>query len=611
MRKSQIKRILFAQSIHPLHKARKIKKPLIFGFDSEFTSKSPHRLLLASVSRDGVCMLSNELSWEGLKNIINSILFDDSTEKRLSNGKTAFLSCFWSTAELQHLNCTDKHVLFREWRSGAYDATFKVNARTTIKVVDLAHWFSHQSMKTALATFGIKKLEYGDMSKITKRDLQDARFHRYAAAGAHEAEALMIRLRDLILKNFDVDLLVYRTPASASMAAFRQKYVKENFSNSNLRIRTLVLRASHGGANQAYFRGSMYGNFRLYDAPSQFPQCVVSLKQLPNSQHWVPARDLSECKKAIDGVAEVEFSFPAGFRYPNLPVEKDRLYYPRSGNSFCTLSELRLAVGSGADVKIKKLFVFYEGSNILARYMKTLIEKKNEAERNGQSDLRYLYKLMANSIIGKFTQKSEYVPINRIVARARELEMSTGEYTSILGQMETDTANHRIKREINLGSGYYPEWYALILGKSRASIFRAAAATKALVISTDSFICDDLPECVYEPWRSFLGIRYDLRGRGDRFICYREKFYALMQGEDFIHKAHHGNYGGPETLEALREFTEGTLKYKHKKITTLREGLTKGIPLGKTRQVETKHDLDYGTGHGVPEKSGLIFPLEK
>ncbi len=603
MRQSKINNILFAQSIHPLKETRIIESPLILGFDSEYTSRSPHKLLFFQLWNkfSGPRIFRGGLSWDSLRGAVESL-----------SGKlkrTAYLGCFWSTAELQHLDCTNKNVFFKEWRAGAYDATYKINTRVSLRIVDVAQWFSHKSLKDAAATFGLEKFNY-DTSKITLKHKNNGEFLVYALNDAVVCGRLLERLRELIVEKFGVDILVYRTPASASMASFRKKYVKDVFSNPNMRVRRLALLASHGGANQAYYRGELRGDFVLYDAPSQFPQAVTALEKLPNAKDWTPARSVEDAVGAIDGVADAEFSFPPGFRYPSLPIDKGFLYFPLSGRSHCTLSELRAAIAAGADVTVKKLFVYYDGSNILARYMRDLIKKKDAAERAGQADLRYLYKLMAVSIIGKFTQKTERIQINAIVKRARELGMTTGEYTSILGKKEYDAAHGFIKRDVSLGSGYYPEWYTLILGKSRASIFEAARLTDALVISTDSFIFR-MPPVLSTVWPLiFGGIAYEKRGSGDRFVCYREKLYALKSGNEFVHVAHHGNYAGEETTAALSGFRSGSISYTGKRIVTVREALSGGVRIGTDKRIKSTHSLDY-SGRGTVQDNGFILPLER
>jgi len=277
MRQEKIKPLFFAQSIFPLTRTRKTVAPTLIGFDSEYTSDWKHEIVCLQLSseKNTIVFPEKRLTWERLTAYVKRCLGRDFVRE-----ETIYLPVFWATAELQHLPADN--VIYQEWRAGAYDATYR--GKVTLKVIDLAQWFDHTSLQKAAKLFGLKKIKY-DCSNITRKNLKDPAFLTYARNDAEITRKIFIALRESILKLFNADMLVYRTPASASMSAFRRKHVKEKLHNPDMRIRRQALLSMHGGALQSYFRGERKGKGYLYDAPSQYPQAVLAIGKFPNAGH--------------------------------------------------------------------------------------------------------------------------------------------------------------------------------------------------------------------------------------------------------------------------------------------------------------------------------------
>lgn len=71
----------------------------------------------------------------------------------------------------------------------------------------------------------------------------------------------------------------------------------------------------------------------------------------------------------IDGIVRVRFMFPEDTRFPCLPVFKQRLLFPLSGVSHCTLSELRVALSMGCNVSLYDGWYYKEGTDSLGMFL--------------------------------------------------------------------------------------------------------------------------------------------------------------------------------------------------------------------------------------------------
>lgn len=111
--------------------------------------------------------------------------------------------------------------------------------------------------------------------------------------------------------------------------------------------------------------------------------------------------------KLIIAFADIKFSFPEEVLHPCLSVrdEKYGLIQPLNGRSVATLPEIEIALRQGATVEYIEAFVVEAGDGYIFRAaLQDLIDKRDEAKRDGDKLKDGLYKLIVNTLYGKVAQ---------------------------------------------------------------------------------------------------------------------------------------------------------------------------------------------------------------
>ena len=389
-------------------------------------------------------------------------------------------------------------------------------------------------------------------------------------------------------------------------------------------------------------------NFYEYDMVSGYPNACLNLEKLPRQEDWKVALNLDDFlkEKNIGGICKLNgFEFPEDIEYPCLPVYHDKkLVYPRSADeTYVTLEEVKLAVEMGAEINFDHGFVYEDGTEDLTNYLKMLLDKKAEMTKEQDLVRRTLYKLMMNSIIGKFTQKVQKYDINDYKRWSEILDvpvydlMSTQNIEATLagklvksafedGEIDWEQAkkystNYKkfkedferpIRKKLNLGSGYYPEWNTLILGYARATLARAFWEHGAYVGTTDSFVTDHNPadgtyqkhnkktgELMNIGYFDCNGIRFELERKGKRLVSVRTRLYALFSENGKVdHMAYHGisDYGKAKEFLSKPDWSVNERNYEDRHMIKIRESLRdKDKKLGQ--MVKRDKRVSWGWDH--------------
>lgn len=592
-------RLAYAQTLRPRRADRKARKVAILGFDTECDAQTSE-LISLQITHDGAeefieWPAGQRLEWEDLYQRILAFLQRCDVPISFRKLQRILLVSYFSLADAQHLDLISRAIRIDEWGAANYDFTWiarakkrKVSGREvlatdqSVRIVDLQTWFRRQSLADAAKSFGAgEKLSWA-RDKISRKDLADPGFRQYAVNDAHLAERIFRRLRDLTWEKYTVDVALTRTPASTSMSIFRRRYLRTDYTNRNCRLRRTALLCAWGGNNQAFVRGLLTGRFYEYDAVSMYPSSVVALGVLPNERDWRRERTLDQALRPVrrGGFCHVRFTFPQGTAYPCLPVfVRGALVYPLEGETFCTLAEVRAAVALGADLELIEAYTYATGGDEFSRYMLDQMRLKDQAEVRGDGAGRALHKLYMNAVIGKLAQRRMNYDLNDAKRIAEERMIPLHDLLSIPNLLQ------QVRKKVLLGSGWYPEWNALILGYARAALSLAFAKTQALVGTTDSLICES------EQGENFLinGIRFKLQGTGDWLKVVRTRLYLLREGERIRHIAYHGVHGfqnGVRLLDRWRNDFEDEYRYSRTHIVKVREAFKTQRRPGETETRE-------------------------
>jgi len=577
----------FVQSIKPYH-GKISDEVAVFGLDTEYVpvDNQPSKLICWQLASDfGVKLIS------GKKLSLKEMYIEAKKMVKQKRYKTYVFVVYFAIAELQFLDVND-------WVVSEFKGKYRFSQRYgdgRVLIVDLFDWYQHQSLAKVAKLWGLEKMDYpiGEtVQKIEKEEmtiselLRDKKFIEYAKVDAVLCQKIYSRLREYFIKEFGVDIVSTMTPANTAASIFRRN-LKESIEQHDTKLRKLALQCCWGGRMECLFRGEKELVYE-YDATGHHPNSAIALKKLPLESDWEVTTNLNVWLSGISGLGRVYFKFPDDERYPCLPVyHEDALLFPLEGVSRCSVSEVRLAKEKKAKLILLVGYYYKDGTTILTESLRRFQDIRNKSSDSAE---RQILKLFSNSIIGKLFQKNSGVDLKKVQAYAKEHEIPFDVAVRLKGV--------DFEGEVTVGSCFYPEWYALILGYARANISRQSSIYKALVISSDSFVIEQfLGETLLAE-----GLTYNLKHQG-KLVSYRTRFYRV--GEKL---AHHAVHSKEAAEDVLNEFKEGVFSYRYSRFTHLREALRDRKAFGSRKWMPMTTNLGFDFKRRLNE-DGTTVPL--
>lgn len=584
MEREEIRRLgrsAFQQHLQPQPLARLEESCVAMGFDMEYDSKTGE-LLSVQLSCQGeetfrVLPPAADFGFPQLEPLVEELL----ARCDLTNARKVFLISYWTPAELSHLAdwWIDAKVK-RVHSSEVYNATYKGECRQLI-VYDLYHFFFPKGLGKVAPAFGERKLEW-NRAAISRADLTKPEFREYALNDAHITERIFLRLRGIILEKFNVDILIYKTPAGAVMAHYKAHYLPEPAKQRRMWLRRLAMRCNKGGIGEAYYRGDLDAPpgdpFAQLDATSLYPNAAVALGGLPlNEESWHVTH--KEPPLGTQGVCKVRFAFPPTATRPCLPVVFDGcMFFPLNGVSYCTVAEVRAAQVMGA--KVDWLTVaYYEPTkcdNSFARMLQDLMLAKDAAETAGNEAERIVCKNLANCSVGKLSQRHKGMEIEELKELAERHHLP-------LELVANPSFRDNEKSRVTPGATWMPEWHALILGMARAIMAPVIETTQSLTTSTDSVLClKSQADAFLTSYRGPCPFKFE--AEGPRLRVVRQRVYLLQDAAGrTIKLAHHALHKRARDAARIIQGVRlgARAKYEAKKRATLLAALQGIRPYGE------------------------------
>jgi len=556
----------------------------VIGFDTEYHSDTSE-LLSWQVS------VGKDRSWffDARRHPLTPFALKQFADATVGPCARYIFVSYFSLAELQFLPVFDEADIFFRGPRGSLDAGFMVDG-VRVEIVDVARWFDGRGLRDAAEAFGLKKLEW-NTTRVTRATLARPGFADYAVHDAWLARELFLRLRTSFAEE-GADITRTKTPAGTASRVFRARYLEEDVRQPPVDVQGLALRCAWGGRAEAYVRGRL-PYVEEWDISSAYPNAIISFGEFPRGEDWKETTNETQLHTSRGGMARVHFSFDRRVNYPCLPVfDGTYLLFPSTGESFCTFDELNLALDLGAKVNVLRAFHFDGGIDAPQRYMRDLV-----ARREGATGAKKVaLKLLANSWTGKLIQNVETTNLNRMVQVAwkygltlRELgEMTDNERNAFLAAREAPGADYDACAEhIELGSLWYPSWYALLTGRVRGWLGRALADHGAAYSATDA---------LWTPKKLDSLPRFK-RVRGGPATVVRSKLAAIWGELADLHVVHHSIPSPLVALELLLGFdgsAERAVEYSIRRPIKVMEALRHGKQLGKwvvwPRRAETFWD---------------------
>lgn len=215
-----------------------------------------------------------------------------------------------------------------------------------------------------------------------------------------------------LLRIFENIGCIKLTLPSLSMINFRSNYLEKDLYFSKLVDE--FFQSYYGGRTEAFFIGQVNG--KVYDINSMYPYVMKTMKfpdiQGLKKEFNVTVKFLLYCLKHYEGLAKVQVKHKSSF-FGYLPCKTkvnnfEKLVFPvGTFETTVNFNELRFAYESGIIEILKVHYVVY--SNPVESPFKQFIEDNYQLRVKSTNDLdRLIYKLIMNSLYGKFGQKEKY-----------------------------------------------------------------------------------------------------------------------------------------------------------------------------------------------------------
>lgn len=285
------------------------------------------------------------------------------------------------------------------------------------------------------------------------------------------------------------------TIAATAMDLFRRRYLDEEYWTPFYYRNEFARRAYYGGRCEPYALG-WWDCVNVYDFHSHYPTQMVS-RDYPNPNTTIGPRQPGRLCWIMekDGASDCTVDVPHS-RYPVLPYRVGyQTYFPVGvfRGTWCH-NELRYAISQGARVKQVHATLYSEDSiSPFSDYVSDLWSKRQEAKAQG-SPRALVYKLLLNSLSGKFGQRAD--------GALRELETmeSYWRHKPVRGT-EVMVLRGTAYAKVPLPIKRLPEyliaiWSAYITAYGRIALHKQMLEVSGpvLYVDTDSIMCfADLP----------------------------------------------------------------------------------------------------------------------
>lgn len=386
-------------------------------------------------------------------------------------------------------------------------AKFKRSGKT-VHIIDSFAFFTMSLAKALLMVGGLvqKQEKPRDLGKrlIPKKELEP--YLQADIKGGYELLKEIERLHN----KYQVRLCVSLPQLSGRV--FRHIYVKKDFPKPGKPLIHGALLAYHGGKNSFIGRPGWYKDCYDLDINSAYPE---AMRQLPNFERgqWSIGRDLSFVKQNPHGIYRINGTCrvcPYGVIY----THEFKRVAGRFTNLWVTGYEILEGVRSG-EVSIDRVYGWGfratgDSENPFRKFVDDFYRQKQNAKSKTEG---HFYKLILNSLYGKFIQRTED---------------EDGNFTA--------------------GSMFDPTIGSLITGFVRARLHSLEHKYSAIHTATDGFITRERPN----PADLGTGLGALKQENFGPCLILRNKLYLHFDGNGNLRKSGlHGFEGNALDLEKL------------------------------------------------------------
>ncbi len=278
--------------------------------------------------------------------------------------------------------------------------TMKNDDGKKLEFVSSTNYFS-ESLASLGKTFGLDKLEYDyDNGSVEEAEI-------YCRRDVEILKVAVESFRDFI-KAEDLGVLA-RTAAGQAFNAFRHRFmVHEIFIHNHEAVLKLEREAYSGGRVECFRIGSFSGGFYDFDVNSMYPYVMKTFRYPTRLVSFRKRGDPEDLARLIDDgylvIARCHVMVPE----PVVGCKIEGHFIFPVGDFWTSIStpEIQYLLERGWIMEVGEIAV-YEGAAIFKRYVDYFYTKRLEAKSNGDKVRDKLFKLLMNSLYGKFGQTGE------------------------------------------------------------------------------------------------------------------------------------------------------------------------------------------------------------
>lgn len=367
-------------------------------------------------------------------------------------------------------------------------------------------------------------------------------------------------------KEYEIPLSVSAPHFAANI--FKHRHMKKDIPLPKRAVIFSSLHSYHGGKNNITVPYGWYEKVKLLDIISAYPAAMSELPSFTNSDAY----------KSIEGSDHPESDLPRLGVYRisghakecKWPILYDRGFSAIQGefsNEWVTGPELNEAVRS-KEISITSLYGTYYDKELdnetspFKSFVEEFYSLKNEADSSKDKVNREFYKLLLNSLYGKFIQ-------------------SKGDKAHLGYYYDMDKQKISHEKLVIAGGLFHPFIASLITGIVRAKIHQLEHKYSALHTATDGIFTFAKN---FREDNKLGGLKLEAYGdlllfRNKLYILYGPKGASKLKSSVFKERtilkfALHGFNGSVFDLERI--YVTGDPTYEFKKVNKLRESLRRG-----------------------------------
>lgn len=273
------------------------------------------------------------------------------------------------------------------------------NGNTTLTILDNMNWFP-MSLKVLGDSIGLPKYEV-DFDTVSMKAL--------AKYCKNDVE-IMVRAQRLLhtLVQSEKGAEWRQTLPSMSFRLWFNAYKPRGYWSQRPKEIKLLERQSYHGGRVEVFRMKPKPNETVYklDVNSMYPYVMIANKYpsrfIAYSEQVTKKLPISAFKE-YTALAEVELKTDIS-AYP-LVLDKKILYPIGTFTTWLCTPEIIYALEHNHVKSIKRI-IWYFGDDLFGNYVSTFYAKRKEAKENNNLGMNATYKLLLNSLYGKFGQMS-------------------------------------------------------------------------------------------------------------------------------------------------------------------------------------------------------------